>query len=167
MGKSLPPKASFDLVGSFARRQGAEVEVVLADPIHPVLPGAEVVFSRAGVHVVGTCSWIDTDGGPGKLVVRAPRSGFGDGRWRLQLRHADDTRRLNARLLVQGDRPLVLLWGSKNLITDGASLRPRPRPRPVVVAGGSALDGALAVLPERIAGKVRAQVRTAVRKVVR
>ncbi|THJ09133.1 hypothetical protein E7Z54_03615, partial [Nocardioides sp.] len=131
MGLSLPPRASIDLVASFARIRDDRVEIVLAEPVD-VLDGevwAELWRLRGEDRV--RCSLeLASDGDARRYVVSCPRSVLGDGRWGLSLHNADESQRVNARLLVQGDRPLCLLWGARA----GASRPPVPfrdRPKPV------------------------------------
>ena len=46
MGSSLPPKASVDLVASYARLRGGDVEIVLADPVDILEGEMHVVLRR-------------------------------------------------------------------------------------------------------------------------
>ena len=67
--------------------------------------------------------------------MRCSRRELGDGTWAVIFRTNEERQRVNVRLLVQGERPLSLLWGAKA----GRSKRPlrydrRPRPRPPVRA---------------------------------
>src|SRR4051794_7297201 len=119
MGSSLPPPAAIDLVGSAARLRGTEVEVLLARPELGLSgldddPGAVLRLTRGKGVVSGTLHLEDHDG-ERRLVGRAPRAELGDGTWALSLERpgAQQVERLDARLLVQGRRPLVLLWGAK------------------------------------------------------
>lgn len=168
MGDSMPPPATFDLVGSFARRRGADVEIVLSEPKTEV-SGSPVVVTLAKAGRSIDASGDLADGASGRrLTVRAPRDRFTDGTWSLRLRNTSGTAEiLDARLLVQGERPLVLLWGA----TDSPSIVPPRRvdqvKRTVVKSGGKALDRALSVLPDGQARRIRSQVRVVARRVLR
>lgn len=148
MGLSLPPKASIDLVGSYARLRGDRVEIVLAEPVD-VLDGeawAELWQLRGKDRVRADLELV-TEGEARKYVVTCPRSDLSDGRWGLSLNSAEESQRVNARLLVQGARPLCLLWGARA----GASRPPVPyRDRPRA-------SGAPAVIPRlrKVAGRVK------------
>jgi hypothetical protein len=148
MGLSLPPKASIDLVGSYARLRDERVEIVLASPVD-VLDGeawAEL-WQLRGEDRVRCALELVTDGDERRYVVSCPRSSLGDGRWGLSLHNADEQQRVNVRLLVQGARPLCLLWGARA----GRSRPPVPyrdRPRP---------SAPTAVIPRlrKVAGRVK------------
>lgn len=169
MGNSAPPPAAFDLVGSYARRRGSDVELVLTEPKIELVDSPAVVELRKGDAVVEATGELVEAGGFRRLTVRAPRARFTDGLWTLALRRTDDEpHRLEARLLVQGARPLVLLWGAKT----PASFQPKPRPVPTprrraAAVGGRVLDRALTVLPADTAETVRGKVRSSARKLLR
>ncbi len=167
MGDSLPPPAEFDLVGSYARRRGSDVEIVLADPKTEVR-GAVVVRLSRGKRTVEASGSLADDPGGRRLVVHAPRSALGDGNWTLTLLAADGSPEpLAARLLVQGQRPLVLLWGAKDKPTVEPADRAVPSAkRRAAKTAGRALDQVLRVLPDEQATKVRASARHAARKVL-
>lgn len=112
MGSSKPPAAEVDLVDSCARLVGGDVEVLLADPGPGIGDGATVVLrGRGGVHR-GTLTLVDGDRGR-RGVVRFERSALTDGQYAVRLEADSDERPLGCRLLVQGARPLVLLWGAE------------------------------------------------------
>ena len=67
-----------------------------------------------------------------------------------------------ARLLVQGQRPLVLLWGQAAIMP----ARPRTARRAAAKQAGRMLDKALTVLPDDKARQIRSQVRRTARKVL-
>ncbi|WP_457206232.1 hypothetical protein [Nocardioides sp. P5_C9_2] len=114
MGQSDPPVAEVDLVDSFARLVGGEVEVVLADPGPVIADGVTVVLrGESGVRR-GTLALVDDDRGR-RGAVRFERSTLTDGTYAVCLEGAGDERPLGCRLLVQGARPLVLLWGAEAL----------------------------------------------------
>ena len=170
MGSSLPPPAAIDLVSSFARRRGADVEIVLAEPeLSHGNQGLSLRLSKGRVSVPATAELVEPDGAQ-RLVARFPRSRLTDGTWSLVLETAgaDRPERVDARLLVQGDRPLVLLWGA----TRQSSRLPDRRAwltstRRAAAAGGAALDRVLEVLPPERAATVRARARTLARRVLR
>jgi hypothetical protein len=167
VGDSLPPPAEFDLVGSYARRRGSDVEIVLADP-KTAVSGSIVVRLARGKRKVDAKGSLDTDPRGRRLVARAPRSAFADGNWSLTLLTDDGSPEpLAARLLVQGDRPLVLLWGAKDKPTVEPDNRAVPSAkRRAAAAGGRALDRVLSVLPDDRAKQVRERARSAARKVL-
>jgi hypothetical protein len=165
VGDFRPPQAAIDLVASYARRRGGEVEIVLAEPA----PGGAVdalILRKGATAVTAPVELVD---GPGRrIVARAPREALADGIWALTLRSGDGAGRVGARLLVQGDRPLVLLWGGGN----PKSRLPDPRPsattgRQVAALAGRALDGALAALPAERAQRLRSQARSAARRLLK
>jgi hypothetical protein len=114
VGQSDPPVADVDLVDSFARLVGGEVEVVLADPGPVVADGSTVVLrGRDGVQR-GSLALRDGDRGR-HGVVRFERPALTDGQYAVCLEVGGEERPLGCRLLVQGARPLVLLWGAEAL----------------------------------------------------
>lgn len=169
MGDSLPPPAPFDLISSFARQRGTEIEIVLSKP-KLALPEGEIPVSlrrgRAVVSAVGRRERVATGE---RLTVRVPRAAVDDGRWGLALEHGEGPReRIAARLLVQGRRPLVLLWGATNPPSVvPAGRRPVASRRRVATAAGRALDRALVILPEEQATSTRSSIRKVARRVLR
>ena len=168
MGDSLPPPASFDLVGSFARRRGSDVEIVLARPEVTAGDPASVTLRKGRAAVEGPAR-LDDDAAYGtKLVVRVPRTELSDGSWSLTLRSGNGRGEpLAARLLVQGERPLVLLWGAKGTDSLVPSARKHSSKRRAAASAGRVLDRALNVLPEDKAVQLRARARSTARKVLR
>jgi hypothetical protein len=168
MGDSRPPAAAdIDLVSSYARRRGQDIEIVLADP-KTELPQTPVRLTLTRGRRTVEASGQLADDAPGRrLTVRAPGDRFSDGIWALTL-HAgpSTTEQIDARLLVQGRRPLVLLWGA----TGAPSLVPKRTQRRasarVITKASHAFDAALSVLPEERARKVRAQAHAAARRVI-
>jgi hypothetical protein len=80
---------------------------------------------------------------------------------------------VSARLLVQGQRPVVLLWGEKTkksvLPAGRPSLRAGGRAaaaRRAALTGSKALDRGLKVLPDQQAEKVRRTVRKVAKSVL-
>ena len=124
MGKSLPPPAGVDLVHSFARVVDGDVEIVLTRPEVSLAPGADVVLRRGKRRQSATLLDEGTDD-TRRLVVRLPRTDLDDGTWAVRLRSAGEVITLQARLLVQGERPVVLLWGAEGT----TSRLPDPHPR--------------------------------------
>lgn len=115
MGESLPPTGAVDLTASFARRRGSHVEIVLADPTVAVAAPTLVLTAPDLTHSAPAQL---TDGPTGRrLVARIPRGSLTNGTWRLALRadngDADADMEVDARLLVQDERPVVLLWGAR------------------------------------------------------
>lgn len=124
MGKSLAPDAPFDLVHSYARLRDSRVEIVLrgGDPATAGVYG-EAVLRGDGSKVRGVVSYDEDAHGP-RVVVHVARDRLSDGTWSLRLRGDDaPPSATRTRLLVQGKRPLVLLWGGR----DGDSRLPAPR----------------------------------------
>ena len=169
MGSSLPPTAAIDLVSSYARRRGADVEIVLAKPkLSHGNQGLSLTLGKARVSVPASAELVEHDGEQ-RLVARAPRSRLTDGTWSLVLKTAgaDGSERVDARLLVQGDRPLVLLWGATGKSSRLPDRHSRlTRTRRVAAVGGAALDRVLEVLPPERAATVRAGARTFARRVL-
>ena len=164
MGDSLPPPAEFDLVDSFARLRGADAEIVLANPKTEIAGENTLVRLESGARKVDAGASADSSG---SLVVRVRRSELGDGIWRLAVvRGPDDVAPLAARLLVQGSRPLVLLWGAKGGKTEAPTGRANDTKHRVVRAGSQVLDRALSVLPPERAATVRKRIRRTARKLL-
>lgn len=136
MGSSKPPATAVDLVDSFARLVGREVEVVLADPGPGIDDGATVVLRGRGGVQRGTLAILDRDGGRSG-VVRFERSALTDGQHSLEL----GDRTLGCRLLVQGARPLVLLWGAEAPKSRIPVPHPRSRARRTPVQRARSLAG--------------------------
>jgi hypothetical protein len=162
VGKSLPPPAAVDLVSSYARRRGADVEIVLADPKGELAEDAAIVLVKERRSVPATTQVVhDADGT--KLLVRAPMQRLGNGLWSLRLGANRSAPAVDARLLVQGARPVVLLWGATapESLTPVKHLRGRQR---AAASAGQLLDKVLSVLPDEQAGKIREQARRAARR---
>ncbi|GAA1923589.1 hypothetical protein GCM10009737_26530 [Nocardioides lentus] len=179
MGKSAPPPAPFDLVNSYARLRGESVELVLNGPKAPGIEQCtEAVLRKGGTKVVGRA--VVDDGPLGRrVVVTVGRDLLADGRWVVRLRGGDgDPVATRTRLLVQGDRPVVLLWGG----SDPESRLPVPRDRStaagsasgagsdvratVVRAGSRALDAALSPLPPQRRDRARQGARRVARRLL-
>jgi len=114
VGDSRPPdSAILDLVNSYARRLADRIEVVLADPA-PALAaeGAVMVLRRDGRRVRSDAGLVDDARGR-RLVASFPADQVGDGQWRVIVRAAGERTAPGVRLLVQGPRPVVLLWGDR------------------------------------------------------
>jgi len=127
MGNSLPPPAEFDLVDSFARVRGSDVEIVLGEPKTDIADDGVTVRLELTGRTVTAQAMLVQEGGR-RLVVRAPRSQFSDGVWSLAVIHADGSvAPLAARLLVQGQRPLVLLWAPRPVARRSRPVGPTTR----------------------------------------
>ena len=114
MGDSRPPgSAPVNVVNSYARRRGGRVEVVLADPATPLDSGDPVVVLRDGRQRVRSAATVVDDARGRRLVASFPLAELGDGQYRVVVRTADARTSAGLRLLVQGDRPVVLLWGDR------------------------------------------------------
>ena len=125
MSKSKPPPARVDLVSSYARSNGSDVELSLAHPAG-TLPSDAVVILRRGKTRRSAAPAIVPGSEAVAMVARFPRASLTKGVWVVRLRMHDRTVHLGCRLLVQGARPPVLLWGAE---APPARL-PRPRARP-------------------------------------
>jgi hypothetical protein len=167
MGDSLPPPAGFDLVDSLARLRGSDVEIVLREPKAELVESARtIVLKQRGRRASGTVELI-RDGAGTRLVCRVARSDLTDGIWSLTLRGESDEP-MDARLLVQGRRPLVLLWGAKTKPSLVPSRRGARTGKQRLAAGaGRALDAALRPLPPERAARVRRQARHLARRVLK
>jgi hypothetical protein len=167
VGKSLPPPAVVDLVGSYARRRGEDVEIVLSDPQFAVTTPA-LVLTKGSTSVDGLAELVDA-GSARRLVGRFPRRRLTNGIWSLALRSDERSDEpIDARLLVQGDRPLVLLWGAKTQpsVVPSEQRGAAARKARAAAAAGRAVDQVLRVLPPEQAVKVRSSVRATARKVL-
>jgi hypothetical protein len=166
VGASKPPPAEFDLVGSFARCRGHQVEIILNEPAVTLSEASVVVTLAKGRNTVDAKGEVGEGPNGRRLTVRAPRAEFTDGIWSLTL-HPDATTEepVAARLLVQGQRPLVLLWGAKGRAAI-VPARPRTVRRAAAKQAGRVLDMALTVLPDDKARQIRSQVRRTARKVL-
>lgn len=167
MGDSLPPPAEFDLVDSFARRRGADAEIVLAEPKTDLAGGGLTVRLALGKKSIDAdAEATDTPAGR-RLVVRVPRSRLSDGTWSLAVvRPGDDVAPLAARLLVQGERPLVLLWGAKAGDTHVPTPRAEGGRGAVLRTGIRAANRLFDALPEKQGKQARRKARALARKVV-
>lgn len=175
MGQSLPPPATLDLVGSFARRNGSSVELLLARSDLPGSTGPLVVeLSKGSRSVVGSAA-VHTLGEGSDVRASVPAGALSDGVWTIQLgvQGEDERVPVSARLLVQGQRPVVLLWGEKTkksvLPAGRPSLRVGGRAaaaRRAALTGSKALDRGLKVLPDQQAEKVRRTVRKVAKSVL-
>ncbi len=164
MGDSKPPKATFDLIDSYANLDGDDVRIVLNDPQFEIDEPAHLLLihgmmRRRAEAVVG-------EGPSGRQVIaKFPRRALSDGTWRVRLRSGERNSRLNVRLLVQGKRPLVLLWGAKALPSELPAPHPRPASPAVKAVATASATGrkvgrkVLTKLPEQPANALRRVVR--------
>lgn len=111
MGSSAPPRADFDLILSFARLRAGDVEIRLARMALELEPGS-VVELASGTTTISAPVEVTGPAEAPTVVARTPRAGLADGVWSIGVRSAGSTAPLAARLLVQGDRPVALLWGN-------------------------------------------------------
>ncbi|VXC14279.1 hypothetical protein [Nocardioides sp. AX2bis] len=125
MGSSLPPAAAADLVNSYARRVADDVELVLDGTTARPGPDDTVVLRR-GEHHLTAVPTVSGSGDVRRLVARFPRADLTDGTWKVRLRTPDGPLPLGCRLLVQGERPVVLLWGDEAAPSRPSRARPRP-----------------------------------------
>jgi hypothetical protein len=168
MGNSPPPPAEFDLVDSFARLRGDDVEIVLAEPKTDIAAdGASLRLQKSGPSVSAPAQLVESGGR--RLTARVPRGRLGNGIWSLAVVHADGSvAPLAARLLVQGPRPVVLLWGAEAGPTEEPRRRGSTGGRSGAVhAGGRVLDRALAPLPDAQAERIRRGIRRAARRILK
>lgn len=161
MGNSLPPPAAIDLVGSFARRRGSAIEIVLWEPKLAETSGA--LLLKKGRRTVESPVKLIEDAAGRRLLARTPGGKLTDGIWSMRLRAATgNDEPVGARLLVQGERPVVLLWGAASKPSDV----PRSGRRKAAAAVGRTLDRAVSVLPPEHAVQVRSSIRKAARRVL-
>jgi len=113
-----PGPLTIDYVDSHARLRGDEVELVLCG-LEGVVDATTLVLSGDGPTVTAPA-----EAGNGLVRARIPRTGLADGQWSIAL----DGAPVDARLLVQGARPLVLLLGAE------APRSVVPKSKPVVPA---------------------------------
>jgi hypothetical protein len=183
MGSSLPPPATLDLVGSFARRDGDTIELLFARAEVPAGAGELSVTLSQGSNVVRAPATARPARTGQDVTVRVPESEVGDGVWSLELGRpsAEAQSPVTARLLVQGRRPVVLLWGPsfeqpKAKAAKKAAKKPAQKAGKTaaptlagrIAKGGSkALDAGLRPLPEAQATKIRDTARKIARTVLR
>jgi hypothetical protein len=114
VGDSRPPDAApVDLVNSYARRRPGRVEVVLAAPAPPLDSADAVMVLRAGAARVRSRATVVDDARGRRLVASFPEDELGDGQYRLVVVSSGIRSKPGLRLLVQGRRPVVLLWGDR------------------------------------------------------
>ena len=114
MGDSRPPgSAPVDLVNSYALRRGDRVEVSLAEPSAPMVAEGAVMVLRQGDRRLRSEASVVDDARGRRLVASFASGDLDDGQYRVVVR-ADEVRtKAGVRLLVQGRRPVVLLWGDR------------------------------------------------------
>jgi hypothetical protein len=166
MGSSLPPPATLDLVGSFARRDGDTIELLFARAEVPAGEGDLLLTMTSGGAVAHAPARLRPAPTGQDVVVRVPESEVGDGVWSLELGRpsAEAPSPVTARLLIQGRRPVVLLWGptigqpqrkaAKKAPKKGTKAAPTLAGR-IAKGGSKALDAGLRPLPDRQATKIR------------
>lgn len=174
MGNSRPPKsAKLDLVFSYARSRGDQAELVLVESSREFSDSAILELRRGKeIHAAG-CELVTDERGR-RVVARFDRADLTDGIYRLRLRTGEgeeaESVRLGARLLVQGRRPLVLLWGAVaqkssvptrpgiNHFPPKAERQPRPAApaAPAQPASWATARRVVDRLPDPLAARVRA-----------
>jgi hypothetical protein len=163
MGDSKPPNADFDLVDSYARRRGADIEIFLADPHADLQAATALTLSRSGDEVQVAMEPAQSPNGP-VLVARVPADRLTNGRWTLHATSESGSKQISARLLLQGRRPVVLLWGAHGSATEVPErARPATPKEGVASLGGKVLDVAVSALPAERAQKIRGAARDAAR----
>ena len=169
MGLSLPPPATLDLVGSYARRRDGQVELVLARSDLPASTGPLVVRLTKGTQAVTGTATVQEHGEGTDVIGHVPAAALRDGVWQIGLggEGDDEFAPVTARLLVQGARPVVLLWGEKGTASRVPAGRPTPSvARRVATVGGRAVDTGLRALPAARAEQVRSTLRRVARRIL-
>jgi hypothetical protein len=157
-----------DLVGSCARRS-VTGDVVLSIAALPTRHVGEVpLHLRKGPRRSRTTARLTASSRldqSGDLVATVPRAALPDGVWTLSVAlPGERVRPLDARLLVQGRRPVVLLWGAVGKVSRPPEPKTsRTRRDQFVSAGSRVLDLSVRVLPP---GR-RTEARQAMRRVAR
>lgn len=159
--------AGIDLEDSFARLRGQSVEIVLVSPALTLPDGEASARLRKGRHAVAFSAESITDERGHRIVLTGPRAELTDGAWTVALVVAGVSHPVDARLLVQGERPVVLLWGAlplpSRLPTPNAAA-PAQKAQKAVLAGRRVAERALQALPPEQALKTRRVLRKAVRR---
>lgn len=164
MGDSKPPKATFDLIDSYAKLQGENAQIVLHHPQFDILEPANLILIQGAKRRRTEATVVDGPSGK-QVLASVPRSSLSDGTWNVRLRSGERNSLLNVRLLVQGERPLVLLWGSRALPSPLPDPHPRPLHPAAKVAAGAKATGR--TLGHKVLTKLPKQQADTVRKVVR
>ncbi|MGN6609318.1 MAG: hypothetical protein ACTHMS_20185 [Jatrophihabitans sp.] len=143
------------LEDSHARLRGDAVEIVLGAAVVP--GGSLSARLRKGRRAVDFTATADGD----RIVLRGPRAGLVDGAWTIALTADGASQAVEARLLVQGARPLVLLYGARPL--------PSRLPTPHAAARASVprrvAERALLALPPDRADAARRSLRKLAKRV--
>ena len=164
-----PEPAAIDYVDSHARLRGDDVELVLCGLTGDVGDRPAIVLSRAG-STISAPGQVRVTGETREVRARTSRKGLSDGYWKIAL-VGDESRAVDARLLVQGARPVVLVLGAtapSSVVPSGpAEIESLTTRQKAARAGGKVLDGALSVLPAESAAKARRRARSLARTVLR
>ena len=148
---------------SFAHRTGSRVRIVLDLDASAELAGTAPVLrlSNQKRRVRGLAR-VSANGDRLRLEATVPRRELTPGVWQLALRPGPQhpRRRVQARLLVGGNRPVALLPGRP----PRAGVQP-PRSTAGTGRARRAFEAALRPLPDRRAAQVRRLARRAVRRV--
>jgi hypothetical protein len=166
VGDSLPPAGPIDLIGSYARMSDLHVEIVLE---RPSLTGSKsvLVLTKDERSVQARVRVVQHAEGR-RFVVRVPRRRLRAGIWSLTMRSergGDEV--VGARLLVQDERPLVLLWGPETYGSIVPAQRANTPKARAVNTAAHALDIVLAKLPAGRAHQIRDQVRAVARRILK
>ena len=161
-----------DLVGSYARRSGTSVQLILRLPDRRQPPASTVRVRLKGQRrTARTTAQVSTDGPDGTVELRASVDDLRPDIYRLAIQETPEGpfQRLEARLLTTRNRPIALLPGP---VPRTRMPAPRPvapashhRPRVVQVAAAVVNKG-LDRLPDDRADRYRATLRGLAHKVV-
>lgn len=168
---SAPTKPiALDLVGSYARTRGGQIEVVLSAPEIDLSGVTGARFVQGGETASGAVR-MATVGERTQAIVTVDRARLTNGQWKVALVDLAATHLVDARLLVQPEnRPVVLLWGANtppSIVPKRAVVRPLTPKQQRAHAAGKVVDRALSVLPAQRAKQVRSTVRSVARRVLR
>jgi hypothetical protein len=103
--------APVNRVDSYAVRTGHRVDLVLSDPESSWDAEVVVVLRRGERRLRSAASLVDDIDGR-RLVASFPADALADGQYRAVVRVAGAPVRTGARLVVDGDLPVVLRWGT-------------------------------------------------------
>lgn len=163
MGDSAPPPAAIDLIDSFARLRGNLVEIVLRTPTEG-RDADQLVLRQGRTRLVAEVR-LTQDGEGEALIATVARRDLTDGTWAIRLRSADGPRReVEARLLVQAERPLVLLWGSQPAGAGTSPISPTTRSRVLRRSAADAAGRLLGFLPPAVGLRAMDGLRSAARR---
>jgi hypothetical protein len=114
MSESEPATSRIDHVASYVRLRDGQVELEIVEPTVAIARRHPQLTLRRGRQRVNIRGDFVKNEAVRKVTATVPRGDLTDGVWRIILRPGGNRpTRLDARLLVQGERPLVLLWGAE------------------------------------------------------